>query len=159
MEHLFSPIIKEVLVRHFNNDADEIFKTSELVQYLNYKTASAGRGSKSRSSFGSIYAVYVLVEDYLKKGYDKKDGYSNNYEGAVFSDLFKRQRELPFGNRLQNHALNSRMNGEFEKYFPNSEFIPILRNQETNRYWINENLIKIKAHNHLLMHNKLLLIL
>ena len=37
------------------------------------------------------------------------------------------------------------MNSEFQKYFPSSEFIPILRNHETNRYWINENLIKIKV--------------
>jgi hypothetical protein len=36
------------------------------------------------------------------------------------------------------------MNSEFQKYFPSSEFIPILRNLETNRYWINENLVKIK---------------
>ena len=36
------------------------------------------------------------------------------------------------------------MNSEFQKYFPSSEFIPILRNHETNRYWINENLLKIK---------------
>jgi hypothetical protein len=37
------------------------------------------------------------------------------------------------------------MNSEFQKYFPSSEFIPILRNHETNRYWINENLIKVKV--------------
>lgn len=37
------------------------------------------------------------------------------------------------------------MNSEFQKYFPSSEFIPILRNHETNRYWINENLLKIKV--------------
>ncbi len=36
------------------------------------------------------------------------------------------------------------MNSEFQKYFPNSDYIPILRNLETNRYWINENLMKIK---------------
>ena len=35
------------------------------------------------------------------------------------------------------------MNSEFQKYFSNSEFIPILRNLETNRYWINDNLLKI----------------
>ncbi len=70
-------------------------------------------------------------------------GYSN-YKGAEFVKLFSRQRELPFGEKLQNHALNNRMNSEFQKYFPNSEFVPILRNLETNRYWINENLLKIK---------------
>ena len=37
------------------------------------------------------------------------------------------------------------MNSEFQKYFPSSEFIPILRNLETNRYWINENLLKVKV--------------
>ncbi|MGB4414066.1 MAG: restriction endonuclease [Paludibacter sp.] len=37
------------------------------------------------------------------------------------------------------------MNSEFEKYFPSSDFKPILRDQSTNRYWINENLLKIKV--------------
>lgn len=36
------------------------------------------------------------------------------------------------------------MNAEFQKFFPTSEITPILRNLETNRYWINENLIKIQ---------------
>lgn len=52
---------------------------------------------------------------------------------------------MPFGSKLQNHALNNRMNAEFQKYFPASEFIPILRNLETNRYWINEHLLKVKV--------------
>lgn len=64
-----------------------------------------------------------------------------NYEGAQFSRLFQRQRELPFGSKLQNHALNNRMNAEFQKFFPTSDITPILRNLETNRYWINENLL------------------
>ena len=38
-------------------------------------------------------------------------------------------------------------NSEFQKYFPNSEYIPILRNLETNRYWFNENLLKITIGN------------
>ena len=33
------------------------------------------------------------------------------------------------------------MNAEFQKFFPTSEITPILRNLETNRYWINENLL------------------
>ena len=37
------------------------------------------------------------------------------------------------------------MNSEFEKYFPTSEYKPILRDQATNRYWINENLLNIKV--------------
>ncbi|MDR2172446.1 MAG: hypothetical protein LBP59_20075 [Planctomycetaceae bacterium] len=113
-----------------------------LIKYVNEKTHSANKGSKARGSFASLYAIYVIVEDYIAKGYDKKGDYSE-YEGAPFNKLFDRQRELPFGGKLQNHALNNRMNAEFKKYFPNSEYIPILRNLETKRYWINENLLKI----------------
>ncbi len=143
MENIFTANIKSVLQKHFGKNADDIFDKSQLIQYINEKTRSANRGSKSRSSFANLYAIYVIIEDYIANGFDQKDDYSR-YEGAAFVKLFKRQRELPFGSKLQNHALNNRLNSEFQKYFPNSEFIPILRNLETNRYWINENLLKIK---------------
>jgi hypothetical protein len=92
---------------------------------------------------GNHYAIYVLVEDYLNKNFHKNKKYSN-YDGAKFIDLFNRQRELPFGSKLQNHALNHRLNEEFKKYFPACDFQPIIRDSETNKYWINENLLIIK---------------
>lgn len=143
MENIFTANIKSVLEKHFGKNADDIFEKSQLIQYINEKTRSANKGSKSRSSFANLYAIYVIIEDYISNDYDRKGDYSK-YEGALFNKLFARQRELPFGNKLQNHALNNRMNSEFQKYFPSSEFIPILRNHETNRYWINENLLRIK---------------
>ncbi len=143
MENLFTVNIKSVLQKHFGDNADEIFEKSQLLQYINLKTRSANRGSKARSSFANLYAIYVVIEDYISKNYHIKSSYSK-YEGASFSQLFKRQRELPFGGSLQNHALNNRMNSEFQGFFPSSEFIPILRNLQTNRYWINENLLKVK---------------
>jgi hypothetical protein len=51
---------------------------------------------------------------------------------------------LPFGRKLQNHALNHRLNEEFRKFFPQVTYIPILRDVQTNRYWFNENLLKTK---------------
>jgi hypothetical protein len=144
MENTFTVNIKAVLEKYFGKDADDVFDKSLLIQYINEKTRSANKGSKSRSSFANLYAIYVIIEDYIAKGYNQKGDYSK-YEGALFNKLFTRQRELPFGRKLQNHALNNRMNSEFQKYFPNSEFIPILRNHETNRYWINQNLLKIKV--------------
>lgn len=143
MEHIFTNKINEVLKKNFSKNSDEIFEKSLLIQYINEKTRSAGRGSKARSSFANLYAIYVIIEDYLANGFDKKGDYSK-YEGAIFKKLFTRQRELPFGGSLQNHALNNRLNSEFEKFFPNSDFKPILRDQITNRYWINENLLNIK---------------
>ena len=144
MEHEFTQQIQAVLRSDFGEVSEDIFEKSEILQYLNIKTISATRGSKARSSFANLYALYVLIEDYLNRGFDEKIYYSN-YQGAAFTDLFKRQRELPFGNKLQNHALNHRMNSDFRKYFPRTEYIPILRDVETKRYWINENLLKISA--------------
>ena len=143
MENIFTTIIKSVLGKRFGKYTDEVFDKSQLIQYINEKTRSANRGSKSRSSFANLFAIYVIIEDYIAKGYEQKGDYSK-YEGALFNKLFARQRELPFGSKLQNHALNNRVNSEFQKYFPSSEFIPILRNHETNRYWVNDNLLKIK---------------
>ncbi|PIW20448.1 MAG: restriction endonuclease [Anaerolineae bacterium CG17_big_fil_post_rev_8_21_14_2_50_57_27] len=144
MEHEFTAQILEVLKKAFGDRGDFVFEKSPLLQYLNIKTRSASKGSKSRGSFANLYAIYVLVEDYLKHGFDGKKGY-NKYEGARFTALLDRQRELPFGSKLQNHALNHRLNEEFRKYFPEIEYIPILRDIRENRYWFNENLLKIKV--------------
>lgn len=144
MEHEFTKKIKDILRNNFADFSDKVFLQSPIIQYLNIKTKSASKGSKSRGSFANLYAIYVLVEDYISKGFHKTGKYTE-YEGAIFSKLFKRQRELPFGQKLQNHALNHRMNQEFKKYFVTCDYIPILRDLKTNRYWFNENLLKIKV--------------
>ncbi|NJS41893.1 restriction endonuclease [Candidatus Gracilibacteria bacterium] len=138
--HDFTKQIIAILDSHYENNGENILETSEIIQYLNIKTKAANRGSKSRSSFANHYAIYVLVEDYLNGGFDHNRNYSN-YEGAKFSDLLRRQRELLFGSKLQNHALNHRLNQDFKKYFPVCQHLPIIRDVETNRYWINEKLI------------------
>jgi hypothetical protein len=143
VEHEFTPVIMEILKKDFKKQAEDIYKMSLLIQYLNIKTRSASRGSKARSSFGVLFAVYVLVEDYVSKNFHKRGEYSK-YEGARFTDLIQRIRQLPFGAKVQNHYLNDRVNGEFHKYFPTCEFTPIMRDVPTKRYWINENLVKMR---------------
>jgi len=142
-KHDFTNEITTILDCYSGNRGNEILRSSEIIQYLNIKTKAANRGSKSRASFANHYAIYVLVEDYLTGGFDRSGGYSD-YDGAKFSDLFRRQRELPFGSKLQNHALNHRLNEEFKKYFPICEHLPIIRDAESNKYWINEKLIIIQ---------------
>ncbi|GHU27964.1 hypothetical protein FACS1894164_20270 [Spirochaetia bacterium] len=85
-----------------------------------YKTKSANKGSKSRGSFANLYAIYVILEDYIKVVFEEKRN-DAEHQGAIFSDLFNRQRELPFGTKLQNHALNHRLNEEYHKYFPTNK--------------------------------------
>ncbi|ACF14943.1 conserved hypothetical protein [Chloroherpeton thalassium ATCC 35110] len=129
-----------ILDRHTSGQGEALLNTSALLQYLNIKTKAANRGSKSRAGFANHYALYVLLEDYLNGNFDKTGGYAN-YDGAKFTDLLRRQRELPFGKKLQNHALNHRLNEEFKKYFPTCRQLPVIRDAESNRYWINEHLI------------------
>lgn len=146
MQNTFTANIKLILEKHFGVNANDIFDKSQLIQYINEKTRSANKGSKSRSSFANLYAIYVIIEDYITHDFHLEGDYLK-HEGALFNKLFARQRELPFGSKLQNHALNNRLNSEFQKYFPSSEFIPILRNHDTNRYWINDNLLNINIGN------------
>lgn len=145
--HAFTPEILKVLAKNFGEScAAQILHESPLLGYLNTKTKSASRGAKSRGSFANHYALYVVIEDYIKGGFYAKQSkvpYSK-YEGARFSDLFARQRQLPFGAKLQNHALNSRLNDEFRKYYPGLGIVPIVRDLESQRYWIQEDLLSVE---------------
>ena len=144
-QHAFTVKIIEILKQHFGEYALDVFESSALCGYLNNKMRAANRGSKARGAFANHYALYVVVEDYLEKGfYEDKAGISySKYEGARFSDLFRRQRELPFGAKLQNHALNSRLNDEFKKFYPTVGKPPIVRDVGSQRYWIQEDLLLI----------------
>jgi hypothetical protein len=146
VKHGFTDEIINQIEQDLNVKGEEIIKLAPLLEYINIKTRSANKGSKSRGSFANLYAIYVLLEDYVKVVFDEKGKYSE-HQGAVFSELFKRQRELPFGAKLQNHALNHRLNEEFHKYFPTAKGQVILRDIPTSRYWINKNLITIKYNN------------
>ena len=140
--HSFTDKIVNILEQHFPELGEELLIRSSLVQYLNKKTRAANRGSKTRPAYANHYALYVLIEDYVTKNFDENARY-RDYEGAKYTDLLNRQRQLPFGKKLQNHALNHRLNQEFRKYFPLQDVTPIIRDTSTNRYWINEGLLKI----------------
>jgi len=146
--HAFTNEIENILAKHFGESGPDVFAASPLLGYLNHKTKSASRGSKSRGSFANHYALYVLVEDYISKGFlpgGAMAGTYESYEGARFSDLFRRQRELPFGQKLQNHAFNARLNDEFKKFYPSVEKEPIVRDVEKQRYWVQEDLLIVSV--------------
>lgn len=145
LQHSFTPLIIEILQKYFGEYALDVFQASTILGYLNNKTKAANRGSKARGAFANHYALYVVVEDYIKNGFANGEAATpySKYEGARFSNLFKRQRELPFGAKLQNHALNSRMNDEFRKYYPTVGKPPIVRDMASQRYWIQEDLLQV----------------
>ncbi len=141
MKHDFTEIIMNRLEEYFPGESEDVFNSSELIRYINQKTRSASSGSKSRGSFGNLYAIYVLVEHYRDMSLSPED-YINS-GGANYSNLLERTRRLPFGSKIQNHSLNSRMNDEYKKYFPESEIVPIVRDVAKQKYWINPKAIFI----------------
>lgn len=143
MKYAFTEKIIEILTHHFGEYSEQIFNNSELLKYLNYKTKSANRGSKSRGSFGTIYSIYTLIEDYVEHGFNENNKYKK-YKGTTQTNLITRQRELAFGKKLQNHYFQNRTNSEFRKLSPLSEYDRIIiHDQQNSKYWINENLVKI----------------
>jgi hypothetical protein len=146
VKHEFTSEIISQIENDLKVNGNEVIKFAPILEYINIKTRSANKGSKSRGSFANLYAIYVLLEDYVKVVFEEKNKYSE-HQGAIFSELFIRQRELPFGAKLQNHALNHRLNEEYHKYFPTTNEQVILRDIPSSRYWINKNLIVIKYNN------------
>lgn len=134
------PFFIDILKDYFKDDYEKILNNSLLLKYLEIKTRSVDSSSKSRANYGNLYAIYVLVKDYVDKKFDENGKYST-YEGARFVDLFVSQRKLPFGSKLQNHSLNNRCNEKFRKFFGESVEVPILRDHDTKRYRINEKLL------------------
>ena len=145
IQHSFTSKILAVLKRHFGEYAEDVFQASAVFGYLNNKTKAANRGSKARGAFANHYALYVIVEDYIQKGFAEGKATTpySKYEGARFMDLLKRQRQLPFGSKLQNHALNSRLNDEFRKFYLTVGKPLIVRDVKLQRYWIQEDLLQI----------------
>lgn len=139
-------LIHELILNFCQNNqsmADELLSNSLLLQYIEKKTSAIDKGSKSRFSFASLYAIYVTTENYISV---KNQGLDySKFEGIKYTALMSRTHQLPFGSKIQNHALNHRCNQEFKKFFPNQNLVPIIRNTSTKRYWIEEKLLNISC--------------
>lgn len=65
MESTFASYIDSYLKGKYGKDAESLFSMSYILQYLVHKTKSANKGAKARGSFANLYAIYVIIEDYL----------------------------------------------------------------------------------------------
>jgi hypothetical protein len=97
-------------------------------RYMAMKTRAVDRDSKARRSFGNLYAIYVLCRDFDK----------GNLSGSRPTILKKQMNLMPFGAKLQNHALDNRLNGEVLKQFIqktdvlNNSHLPVIA-EENNK--------------------------
>lgn len=96
--------------------AHNVFEDSIIYQYITRKTKAAERDSKSRRSLGNLYALYALCLDYL----------NDNEEGSTFTILMGKIKTMPFGAKLQNHALDNRLNDEVKRqYSASDDMLPV----------------------------------
>ena len=144
-KHGFSKRFISAVEENVETDAKQTIVASHLLSYLHDKMKAAERDSKSRKSFGNIYAIFVVVEDYREKVENSDELLEIiDYQPAQFTDLFSRQRELFGGSKLQNHPLNARCNMEFmnKRSTPDG---PILRDQATQDYWVNQKYLIVQV--------------
>lgn len=72
VQHEFTQKIIDQIAEDCKTNGRDILVASQLLEYINIKTKSANRGSKSRGSFANLYAIYVLLEDYIKVVFEEK---------------------------------------------------------------------------------------
>ena len=106
--------IKNIMKEFYPSSYEKIYKKSPLLQYLNLKSNAIHGNSKSRRSLGNIYAIYSILYFYLKDNYSNEKEKYQNFDGYEYTKLFNFFRKLYGGSKLQNHALNSRVNTEFK---------------------------------------------
>jgi hypothetical protein len=105
--------IKDILLEDFGDEYENIFNQSDLLQYLDLKTSAIFGNSKTRKSLANIYAIYSILNFYIDTFYNDPEEY-RKFQGYEFTLLLTFCRNQYGGEKIQNHALNSRLNGEFE---------------------------------------------
>ena len=107
--------IKQILIEELKDEQiniDDFFAESPLLRYLDLKTGAIFGNAKTRRSLANIYAIYSILYFYQDEYFDRPEEYKN-FQGYDYTKLFVFYRNLYGGEKLQNHALNSRVNGEF----------------------------------------------
>ncbi len=104
--------VEEILKNEYPGNYQKIYDKSPMLQYLDKKMKAVHGNSKTRRSLANIYAIYAILSFYQEDFYEKKEEYLH-FNGYDYMKLFNLYRKLYGGSKLQNHALNSRVNGEF----------------------------------------------
>ena len=135
------PFILEILIDNFGEDlAESVYEESPLIRYLDSKMGAVYGNSKTRRSLANIYAIYSLTYFYSLDFFEDKSSY-RKFDGYEYMKLFVFYRGLYGGEKLQNHALNSRVNGEFLNKVRDADVEPIVINN--GKYALNINYLYV----------------
>lgn len=135
--------VRDILQEDFATEYQNIYDNSLLLQYLDKKMKAVHGNSKTRRSLANIYAIYSILYYYQNDFYNKPAEY-RKFGGYDYMRLFNYYRGLYGGSKLQNHALNSRVNGEFRNKFPDiaNELIII----DNGKYLLHIDYLYVKGH-------------
>lgn len=135
--------IREILVNDFPTEFQEVYDGSMLLQYLDKKMRAVHGDSKTRRSLANIYAIYSILYFYKEEFFNDAKKY-REFGGYDYMRLFNFYRGLYGGSKIQNHALNSRVNGEFRNKFPSikNELIII----DTGKYLLHIDYLYVGKH-------------
>lgn len=111
--------VKDILTEDYPKDYQKVYDDSLLLQYLDKKMKAVHGDSKTRRNLANIYAIYSILHFYVGDFFNQPDKY-RKFDGYDYMRLFTYYRGLYGGSKLQNHALNSRANGEFKNKFPDT---------------------------------------
>ena len=135
--------VADILKKEYPTDYQLVYEESPLLQYLDKKMKAVHGNSKTRRSLANIYAIYSILYFYQSDFYEKKSEY-RRFEGYDYMRLFNFYRSLYGGNKLQNHALNSRVNGEFHNKIKDATNDLIIVNN--GKYLIHIDYIYVNEH-------------
>lgn len=112
--------VEDILKEDFPQDYKSIYNESHMLQYLDKKMKAVHGNSKTRRSLANIYAIYSILHFYQDDFLNQPEKYKR-FDGYDYMRLFNYYRGLYGGSKLQNHALNSRVNGEFRNKFADTQ--------------------------------------
>lgn len=135
--------VADILKREYPQDFQKVYDQSSLLQYLDKKMKAVHGNSKTRRSLANIYAIYSILYFYQDDFYEKQEAY-RQFEGYDYMKLFNYYRSLYGGSKLQNHALNSRVNGEFHNKIKDAVNDLIIINN--GKYLIHIDYIYVEGH-------------
>lgn len=135
--------VADILKKEYSEDYQKVYDNSPMLQYLDKKMKAVHGNSKTRRSLANIYAIYSILYFYQDDFYEKKDSYLR-FEGYDYMRLFNFYRSLYGGSKLQNHALNSRVNGEFHNKIKDAVNDLIIINN--GKYLIHVDYIYVGGH-------------
>lgn len=135
--------VVDILQKEYPKDYQKIYDKSPMLQYLDKKMKAVHGNSKTRRSLANIYAIYSILYFYQHDFYENKDEYCQ-FDGYDYMRLFNYYRSLYGGSKLQNHALNSRVNGEFHNKIKDTINDLIIINN--GKYLIHIDYIYVEGH-------------